>query len=123
MSAYKSIDLHKKKSDVLVIHCSDPRFQDAYHFEVERIDRYHYLLVVPGASKAVTDNPSIAGYVKLLHDLHHFNEVHIFDHIDCGAFGPIADEIKAHSASLTSAAEKLKKSLPEVKVEIYLLGQ
>jgi carbonic anhydrase len=123
MIKYQPIDLHKKKSDILVIHCSDPRFQDAYHHEIGRINSYHDLLVVPGASKAIVDNLSILDYAKLLQTLHHFTEIHILDHIDCGAFGPVKDEIAAHSASLKAAQDKLVAAMPDIVVKTYLLGE
>ena len=120
---HKTVDLKKKTSEILVIHCSDPRFQEAYHYEIERLDRYHDLLVIPGASKALVDNQTIVDYVKLLNKLHHFNEVHILDHIDCGAFGKVADELKAHSSALAKAESKLQKILPGLTIHTFLLGE
>lgn len=123
MTSYKSIDLQKKKSDALVIHCADPRFQGAYQEVISGLGEYFDLLVIPGASKAVVDNPSTIDYMKMLHDLHHFEEIHVMDHIECGAFGQIDDEQRDHSACLHAAKEKIEAALPGVRVTAHLLGQ
>lgn len=123
ITKYKPIDLHRKESDVLVIHCSDPRFQSAYRRLIDGLERYHDLLVVPGASKAVVDNPSTIEDIKTLFELHHFEEVRIFDHIDCGAFGKLTDEVATHSSYLSNASKKIKKELHGVKIIPHLLGE
>ena len=69
-----------------------------------------------GASKAVTDNPSIIGYAKLLQSCTILMKSTFFDHIDCGAFGKMTDEIKAHSASLKAAKRKLQQAITDMKV-------
>jgi hypothetical protein len=58
----------------------------------------------------------------LLHSLHDFEEVHIMDHVECGAFGKIDDEVDSHSKYLHLAIQKLAKELPVVKVVPHLLG-
>lgn len=123
MPGFKQIDLRMKKSDVLVIHCSDPRFQSAYRELINKLGKYYDLLVVPGASKPVVDNPSTIEDIRALYDLHHFSEVHIFDHVDCGAFGKLSDEIATHSNYLSKAEQEIKKALPQVKIVPHLLGQ
>lgn len=121
--SYKPVDLHKKKSEVLVIHCSDPRFQAAYRSEMDNLGKYYDLVVAPGASKAVTNDPSVLNHVKLLHELHHFSEIHIFNHIDCGAFGKVKNEIEERASAMKAAKEKLEKAIPDMIVKAYLLGQ
>lgn len=120
---YPVVDLHKKKSAVLIILCSDPRFQNAYRKATDGLGKYYDLLVLPGASLAVVDDPNLIKNIKLLQDLHHFETVHILDHIDCGAFGPVDDEIQAHSKMLAGAAAKIRKALPEMIVSPHLLGE
>jgi hypothetical protein len=58
----------------------------------------------------------------MLHGLHDFEEIHIMDHIECGAFGKIDDEVDSHSKYLHLAIQKLDKALPQVKVVPHLLG-
>lgn len=123
MSSYQPIELHKKKSDVLVIHCADPRFQNAYRSVVDKLGAYHDLIVAPGASKAVVEDEKLVENVKLLESLHHFEKVHIMDHIQCGAFGEIEDELKAHASMLSLAAKKIKAQLPHLDIVHHLLGE
>jgi hypothetical protein len=120
---YRPIDLSRHKSDVLVLHCADPRFQKAYREVIDSLGKYYDLLVMPGASKAVVENPTTIDYIKLLHSLHHFDEVHIMDHIECGAFGKIDDEISSHSEMLKIAENKIKKAVPELGITSHLLGE
>jgi len=119
---YQPIDMHKKKSDALVIHCADPRFQAAYRSVIDELGTYYDLLVVPGASKAVVNDPSTIEYVKMLHDLHNFETVHILDHTECGAFGPIDNEVETHKAMLDTAASAITAELPELKIVPHLLS-
>lgn len=119
---YKPVDMHRKKSNVLVVHCADPRFQAAYKAVTDNLATYYDLLVFPGASKAIADSKTVLANIKLLHDLHRFETIHIFDHIDCGAFGKVQDELKEHSRYLNSAKELLNSALPNVSVVPHLLG-
>lgn len=121
--SYQPIDMHAKKSQALVVHCSDPRFQDAYRKVTDKLGHYYDLVVFPGASKAIADHSLVLDNIKLLHSLHNFEIVHIMDHVHCGAFGEIKDEIKDHSAYLQKAEEAIKKVLPNVSVSHYLLGE
>jgi hypothetical protein len=122
MVSYKPVNLKKKKSDAIIVHCCDPRFQEAYRQAAEQVSDYYDLMAVPGASKAIVDDPNIIKNIKLLHSLHHFEHVHIMDHIECGAFGAIDDEVDSHSKYLHLAIQKLTKELPGVKVIPHLLG-
>ncbi len=123
MTQYQPIDLRKHKSDILVVHCADPRFQAAYRQVIDGFDKFYDLLVMPGASKAIADNQLVVDNIKLLHSLHHFEAIHILDHIECGAFGKIDDEIVDHSKYLDLATKKLNETLPEVSVTPHLLGE
>lgn len=118
-----AVDLHKKKSEALLVHCSDPRFQAAYRSVADELGAYYDLLVVPGASKAIVDAQSVVDKIKMLHGLHHFETIHIVDHTHCAAFGEIDDEKKAHRQMIESARKILAGGLPEVSVEGYLLDE
>lgn len=120
---YSAVDLYKKNSAVLIILCSDPRFQNAYRKVIDELGQYYDLLVPPGASLAVVDDPNSIKNIKLLQSLHHFETVHILDHVDCGAFGLVDDEIQAHSKMLAGAAAKIRQALPEMIVTPHLLGE
>ncbi len=120
---YPVVDLHRKKSEVLIIHCADPRFQDAYRNTIDGLGKYYDLLVAPGASKAVFEDEKVVENIKLLESLHHFEEIHIMDHIECGAFGKIEDEIEAHSKMLSQASQKIKEAMPNLQIVLHLLGE
>lgn len=122
MLKYKPVNLNKHKSEVLVVYCCDPRFQEAYHEVASHIGKYYDLLVVPGASKAIVENPTVIENIKMLHGLHHFNEIHIMDHVECGAFGKVTDEVADHSKYIRLAENKIKKTLPKLKIKSHLLG-
>ena len=120
---YEPVDLHKKKSQALIIHCSDPRFQSAYRQFIDEIGQYYDLMVLPGASKAVLDNKMVLEGIKMLHGLHRFKSIYVLDHAECGAFGPLENELKAHKDAFKQASELLKIILPSVSLKGYLLGQ
>jgi hypothetical protein len=122
-AVYDPIDMHKKKSSTLVVHCSDPRFQDAYRKVTDSLGHYYDLLVFPGASKAIADHGMVVDNIKMLHGLHHFETIHIMDHVACGAFGEISDEIKAHSDYLEKAKTVLEKALSGITVSPHLLAE
>lgn len=120
---YPPIDLGRKKSEILVVHCSDPRFQAAYRRVIDELGAYYDLLVVPGASKATVDKQSVVEKIKMLHSLHHFETVHILDHTHCGAFGRVEDEFKAHQEMIKKAIATLADSLPDLSVRGHLLNE
>jgi len=122
MVSYSPVNLKKHKSDALVVHCCDPRFQEAYKQSAEQVSEFYDLMAVPGASKAIVDDPSTIANIEMLYGLHHFTQVHIMDHIECGAFGKIDDEVESHSKYLHLASRKINKALPNVKVTPHLLG-
>lgn len=121
--SYSQIDLHKKKSGVLVVHCSDPRFQKAYRKLIDDLGEYYDLLVMPGACKAIAENQLVVDNIVMLHGLHHFSSIHIFDHVECGAFGSVDNEVIAHKKMIAKAEKALNKVLPDVKVVGHLVGQ
>jgi hypothetical protein len=122
MVNYSPVNLSQHKSDALVVHCCDPRFQEAYKQAAEQLSEFYDLMAVPGASKAIVDNQTIIGNIEMLHGLHNFTQVHIIDHVECGAFGKIDDEVDSHSKYLHFAIQKITKVLPTVKLVPHLLG-
>lgn len=123
MVSYSPVNLEKNKSDSLVVHCCDPRFQDAYIQAAKQVSKFYDLMAVPGASKAVVNDAIVIKNIKMLYELHNFKEIHIMDHIQCGAFGKIKDEIEIHSKYLHLAQRKINKTLPSIKVVPHLLGE
>ena len=116
------VDLKKKKSQALVVHCSDPRFQQAHREIIDSHGHYYDLLVFPGASKAIAENELVVDNIVMLHKLHGFKKICIFDHIECGAFGEIDDETAAHQQMINQAKTRLAKALPGIQIEGHLVG-
>lgn len=120
---YERIDLKDKASDILVVHCADPRFQNAYRQVIDGLGQKYDLMVRAGASKAVVEDPSALEEIRLLHEMHGFSAVHHLDHVECGAYGPVENEVEAHSHYLRLAAQKIMEAIPELKVVAHLLGE
>lgn len=118
-----TIDMHRKKADALVVHCSDPRFQTAYRKAIDDMSKYYDLLVFPGASKAIQSHPVVIENIKLLNEFHNFDEIHILNHVNCGAFGIVDDELKTHRESLEHAKKILDKELPGKNIKIHLVDE
>jgi carbonic anhydrase len=100
MVSYSPVNLKKHKSDALVVHCCDPRFVEAYRQAADQLSEFYDLMAVPGASKAIVDDANVIKNIKMLHGLHDFTQIHIMDHVECGAFGKIDDEVDSHSKYL-----------------------
>ena len=115
--------MQRKQSDALIVHCSDPRFQSAHRDLIDLNCNYYDLLAFPGASKAIAENQLVVDNIVLLHSLHGFETIHIFDHVHCGAFGDVTDEDGAHKAMIKEAEAALNKTLPKVTVIGHLVGQ
>jgi len=122
MVSYSPVNLDEHKSDTLIVHCCDPRFQHAYEQAAHQTSAFYDLMSVPGASKAIAENSSVIKNIKMLHRLHNFKEVHIMDHVDCGAFGKVNDEIETHSKYLHLAEKKINKALPTLTVVSHIFG-
>jgi carbonic anhydrase len=122
MTTHEPIDMNKKKSEALIVHCSDPRFQEAYRKITDNLGDYYDLIVLPGASKAVIDNNEVIDNINLLHEFHNFEKVYLMDHIDCGAYGKVGNEKEAHAKCLKKATDIIKRKLPSLEVVSYLVG-
>jgi hypothetical protein len=122
MVSYNPVNLKQHKSEALVVHCCDPRFQEAYRHVANQKCDFYDVLAVPGASKAIVDDSKTIDSITMLHGLHDFKAVYIMDHIECGAFGKIDDEVEAHSKYIHLAESKIKKALPDILVSSHLLG-
>lgn len=116
-------------SGTLVISCVDHRFQEGYAAMAEELtgdDRYN-LLAVPGASSALDERIVRANIATLQRS--GLQKIIIMDHIDCGAFGGLANhggseraELKAHHTSQRRAEQQLEKLVPGAEVETLVVG-
>ena len=104
----------------LVISCIDFRFVTKIgEFLTAHGLRDNYdLITVPGASLGFSD---IVKTITTSINLHNPDEIYIFDHEDCGAYGENnADE--AHSENLKRAKTALSNNYPNKKVTTYITG-
>lgn len=123
------IDLTKHNVDTVVVSCSDFRFRPMIAEWIKEKFGEADLVAMPGASKAILEVGGVIDAVKVLVDLHDAKSVVIVDHIDCGAYGGSKKfdwdhtaEVSMHGQQLAEAKKKLGEELPEVQVEVYLLG-
>jgi hypothetical protein len=130
MAEYAPVNLSRKNTDSLAIWCSDFRFQEPF----KRVAESGYginnpdVIVYPAPSKSIADGTLVPAIEKL-HSLHDFNEVDIFDHIDCGGFGGLEAfngsedaEADEHFRMLKIAKEVIRQTLPHLQVRAHLLG-
>jgi len=123
LTTYEPVDLEIKKADFLVVNCGDLRFPKAYREVIDNLGGYFDTITVPGASKGIVDYEEPLEYMDVYLGLHGYDTVHIMDHIECGKFGPVDDEQKAHSESIKAAREKIQKAFPQLSVIGHLLGK
>jgi hypothetical protein len=124
MLKYPEVDMTYRKSQFLVIHCSDPRFQAAYREVIDSLGEHYDPIVGAGASKKIVENETILPEIQMLHSLHNFDKAYILDHMKCAAFN-IAQEKEekaAHFKTMKAAKEILECAMPGLSVEYHLLG-
>ncbi len=105
--------------EAVIITCIDFRLQDAINNWIS--ENY---------SPNTFDRVALAGGVKELDTilkqidisvrLHHINKVVLINHEDCGAYGESGTKEK-HSQDLKKAAERTRKSYPNLIVDTYYL--
>lgn len=69
---------------------------------------------------SVFDLDFVMGQVKLSHELHEIKKVVLINHENCGAYGA-QDNPERHAADLRKAAQRIKKEIPGLEVELYYL--
>ncbi len=131
--------LHRERTDVLVVHCSDHRFQAELHEFLNRIlnlNENYDLLVVPGGPQCLTlveylPKFSWVGWkwFRFLVENHELSRMILIAHQDCGWYKSLP--LHLHSATeprmrqeedLRRARIALLKELSAVRVELYYAG-
>ncbi|OGY27133.1 MAG: hypothetical protein A2Z11_03190 [Candidatus Woykebacteria bacterium RBG_16_43_9] len=105
------------KCTALAISCIDYRFVGKvrqYLIDQGLKDNYD-LITVPGASLKLAD---VADSISTSMRLHDPDEVYIFDHEDCGAYG-VNNSKSEHIKNLNHAKERILKNNPEKLVSTY----
>jgi hypothetical protein len=132
----KTYALSQEKSDSLVIHCSDPRFQNAFRaFAVGELGLKVYdSLVIPGASQLLMFSDLLPKFstafmrsLKFLVKEHSLKRIFIITHEDCawyGRFVPIFLAVKGsvkdqQISDLYSTKHLLEEEFAGVSVRIF----
>jgi len=131
--------LQRADTEVLVIHCSDHRFQAGFHEFLNTslgLGNNYDLLVLPGGPQCLTlveylPKFSWAGWkwFRFLVDAHDLKRLVLIQHQDCGWYKELPFHL--HSSSeprlrqeedLRRARAALAKERPELRVELYYAG-
>ncbi len=131
--------LHRQPADTLAIHCGDYRFQQAFHefltATLKRGEAYD-LLVLPGGPLSLThqlsyseDTRAARKWVRFFVEKHGIKRVVLIQHQDCGWYQSMSAKFRDPAAlrqrqeqDLQRAAEVLKESFPDLRVELHLAG-
>ena len=108
----------KHKTKALVIHCIDFRFQDRIQEHLVNVDSISKFdrISWPGASKDF-DNVRHAADISL--KLHDPDQVYIYEHEDCGAYGEDNSE-DAHRKNAYKLKAYLEGKKPQIKVNTFI---
>lgn len=106
------------KAQTLIIQCIDLRFQEAVDEDLKKRQLFGKFdrIAWPGASKDF-DNVKNAASVSLR--LHDPNEIIIYEHEDCGAYGE-DNSNTTHETNAEKLAEALKAIKPSLKIIILI---
>ena len=134
-----SSKINRSETDVLVVHCSDHRFQaglyEFLNFGLKLNENYD-LLVIPGGPQCLTlveYLPKFAWaswkWFRFLVEAHHLKRLILIAHQDCGWYKELPFHL--HSSSeprerqeedLRRVRQALAKDFPELSVELYYAG-
>jgi hypothetical protein len=131
--------LHATDAEVLVIYCSDHRFQAGFNEFLNRqlnLQENYDLLVLPGGPQCLTlveymPKFSWAGWkwMRFLVDAHKLKRLILIQHQDCGWYKELpfhlhssTDPRKRQEEDLRRARAALAKERPELAVELYYAG-
>lgn len=129
-------ELVEGTSDALVLHCSDPRFQKAFHdfLHDELKLRMPAVIAIPGSSSSVGVQAflpknwyALRNQIELMATHNSFPRVVLINHDDCKGYAHIAQWLKGitnlageQRKHLNVLASYIKKEyLPSAKFELY----
>lgn len=109
----------KHKAQALAIHCIDWRFQKliAEDLAAKNLDGACDRIAWPGASK---DLDNVAGSALISIRLHDPDQVFIYEHEDCGAYGDDNSQ-ETHRKNAKTLADKLKEIKPTLKIATLIV--
>ncbi|MEX0616671.1 MAG: carbonic anhydrase [Candidatus Woykebacteria bacterium] len=105
--------------EALAITCIDFRFISQvrdYLTQDEKLEGKYDLVTVPGSS---LNFDKIEGSIDISFKLHQPEAVYIFDHEDCGAYGP-DNSLERHRENLQKAKDTIRERYPDVFVETFM---
>ena len=132
----KFYPLTEGDSDSLVIHCSDPRFQDAfYEFTRKELGlKRPALITVPGCTASFGVQVfmpkrwhALRSWIELMAEHNKFQSVVIINHDDCKGYSSIANFVGGLTNIPTSQRKHLhgmahyiiREYLPNARLELY----
>lgn len=118
------------KIDDLVVSCIDYRFRAKISNWIDtNLKGEADIVAIAGVSKAIIEDSSqkiAMNQLRIAKELHGVTNIHLIDHIDCGAYGGSKefknkdDEIAMHEERLKEAAEIIEDHFPDLTVHAYI---
>jgi hypothetical protein len=129
--------LNRPPTDTLAIHCGDYRFQQAFHEFLTatlKLGDAYDLMVLPGGPLSLThqlshseDTRSARKWSRFFVENHGIKRVVLIQHQDCGWYQSMSPKLRDPAAlrsrqeqDLKLAAEVLKETFPDLRVDLYL---
>jgi carbonic anhydrase len=114
----------------LVVSCIDYRFRSKVsHWIDDTLNGEADIVALAGVSKAILEDSSqkiALNQIRIAKDLHDVKNIHLIDHMDCGAYGGSKafkneeDEIGMHEDQLKQAAAIIEEHFPGLTVHAYV---
>jgi len=134
--------IESKATNVLVMHCSDHRFQGALREFLDRrlgLEANYDLMAIPGGPQALAETPHLPKFtwatrkwLRFLVDAHSLDRVILVAHQDCGWYkwlaehdAPEAREVPARrrqEQDLLRVRDYLNADFARLRVETYYAG-
>jgi hypothetical protein len=134
-----SSKLNRSHTDVLVVHCSDHRFQAGFYEFLNLhlgLNENYDLLSIPGGPQALTLveylpklSWALTRWVRFLIDSHELKRMILITHQDCGWYKSLpfhlfggTDPRRRQEDDLRRVQRAMAKEFPHLRVELYFAG-
>lgn len=134
-----SSKLNRAHADVLVVHCSDHRFQAGFYEFLNlvlNLNENYDLLVLPGGPQCLTLveylpklSWALTKWVRFLIEAHELKRMILITHQDCGWYKSLpshlfdsSDPRKHQEEDLRRVQRAMAKEFPDVRVDLYFAG-
>lgn len=140
MSTFQaSSKVNRNHTDLLVVHCSDHRFQGGFYEFLNlklNLDENYDLLVIPGGPQSLTlveYLPKFAWaswkWFRFLVEAHALKRLILIAHQDCGWYKSLpghlfgsSDPRRRQEEDLRRVRQTLTEEFPQLSVELYFAG-